>query len=216
MYNEIIDNIIQGTMASIIDPNLAFVLLVGGFVLSVLAILTPGTGVIEIGGIFALVVAGYGVISNPSNLWAFIFIAPFFPFILIYRKNKKNLFLTLAIVFLNVGCYTLFRKEGGGFSVSIILAIVVALVDAPILWFIVKRITEALDKAPVFNPSHIIGKIGEARTNISPEGTVYADGEEWTARSDHSIFKGQKVRVTAIDGLTLSVEEVNQNQITEV
>jgi len=203
-------------MTSIIDPNLAFVLLVGGFVLSVLAILTPGTGVIEIGGIFALVVAGYGVISNPSNLWAFIFIVPFFPFILIYRKNKKNIFLILAIIFLNVGCYTLFRKESGGFAVSIILGIIVALVDAPILWFIVKRITEALDKAPAFNLSQIIGKIGDARTNISPEGTVYVDGEEWTARADHSINKGQSIRVTAIDGLTLSVEEVIQNQISEV
>ncbi|PKN82799.1 MAG: hypothetical protein CVU46_17850 [Chloroflexi bacterium HGW-Chloroflexi-8] len=203
-------------MTSIIDPNLAYVLLVGGFVFSVLAILTPGTGVIEIGGIFALVVAGYGIISNPSNLWAFIFIVPFIPFILIYRKNKKNLFLILAIVFLNIGCYTLFRKESGGFAVSFFLGIIVTLVDAPILWFIVKRITEALDKAPIFNPSYIIGKIGETRTNISLEGTVYVDGEEWTARSDHSILKGQPVRVTAIDGLTLSVEEVNQNKITEV
>jgi membrane-bound serine protease (ClpP class) len=203
-------------MTSIIDPNLAFVLLVGGFVLSVLALLTPGTGIIEIGGIFALIAAGYGVISNPSNLWAFLLIIPFFPLVLIYRKRKSNYLLILAIILLNVGCYTLFRKEGGGFAVSLVLGICVAVVDAPIIWFIVKRITEALDKAPVFNPSQIVGKIGESRTNIFPEGTVYVDGEEWSARSSQRIEIDRPVRVTAIDGLTLYVEEVIQNQNTEV
>lgn len=203
-------------MTQIIDPNLAYVLVVGGFVLSVLAILTPGTGIIEIGGIFALVLGGYGVISNPTNLWAFIFIIPFFPLIFIYRKKKKDLYLFLAIILLNIGSYAIFRKESGGFAVSVFLALIVLLINAPIIWFIVKRITEALDKKPDFNPSNIVGQIGEARSNLSLEGTVYVDGEEWSAKSSKKILAGHKVRVIAKDGLTLLVEEEQLTNHLEV
>lgn len=196
-------------MTSIIDPNLAYVLVVGGFVLSVLAILTPGTGVVEIGGIFALVLGGYGVISNPTNLWALIFIIPFFPLLLAYRKIKKDYLLVLAIIVINIGSYAIFRGENKLFAVSIILAFFVVLINAPIIWFIVKRVTEAIDKAPDFNPMNIIGKKGEARSNLALEGTVYVDGEEWTAKSKQKILAGQKIRVIAKDGLTLLVEEDN-------
>lgn len=203
-------------MASIIDPNLAFVLLIVGFVLSVLAILTPGTGVVEIGGIFALIIAGYGIISNPTNLWALIFIIPFLPLILLYRGKKKDLFLILGILFLNFGAFAIFGKEKGGFAVSPLLAIIVMIVDAPIIWFIVKRITEALDRAPDFDPLRIIGMIGEARTNIGPEGTAYIDGEEWTVRSSQKVTMGAKVKVTGRDGLILIVEPIDFKDNTEV
>lgn len=193
-------------MTSIIDPNLAYVLLVIGFVLSVLAILTPGTGLVEIGGIFTLIIGGYGVISNPNNLWAFIFVIPFLPLILIYRKQKKDFYLILAIIFLNIGAYAIFSNGNNGFAVSIPLALIVLLINAPILWFIVKRITEALERKPDFNPLNVIGKIGEARTNISPEGTAYIDGEEWSVRSAEKIYLGNQVKVIGKDGLVLIVE----------
>lgn len=206
----------QVYMTSIIDPNLAYVLIVGGFVLSVLAILTPGTGVVEIGGIFALLLGGYGIISNPTNLWAFIFIIPFFPLILIYRKIKKDYLLAIAIILLNIGSFAIFRGENRLFAVSIFLGFFVNLINAPIIWFIVKRVTEAIDKAPDFNPMNIIGKMGEARSNLALEGTVYVDGEEWTAKSKQKILAGQKIRVIAKEGLTLLVEEDDKSFKSEV
>ncbi|TLN20492.1 nodulation protein NfeD, partial [bacterium] len=54
-------------MNIVIDPNLAYVLLVSGFVLAVLALFTPGTGLLEIGALFALVVAGFGVATLPTT-----------------------------------------------------------------------------------------------------------------------------------------------------
>ncbi len=203
-------------MTSLIDPNLAFVLLIVGFVLSVLAILTPGTGVVEIAGIFALVVAGYGIISTPSNLWALIFIIPFLPLILIYRNQKKNIFLVFGILFLNFGAFAIFGEENGGFAVSPFLALILMIIDAPIIWFIVKRITEALDRAPDFDPLRIIGMVGEARTNIGPEGTAYIDGEEWTVRSSQKAVMGSKVKVIDKDGLILIVEPIEFKDNTEV
>ena len=46
-------------MDILLDPNVAYVLLVFGLMLAIMAVFTPGTGVIEITALFALALAGY-------------------------------------------------------------------------------------------------------------------------------------------------------------
>ncbi|MDX9850616.1 MAG: NfeD family protein [Anaerolineaceae bacterium] len=196
-------------MNPIIDPNIAYVLLVVGFVLSVLALLTPGTGVVEIIGLFSMILAGYGIISNPSHYWALLILIPFLPLIYVYRKTKKDYFLIISIALLNIGSFMIFKSDSGGFAVSPIVAIVVILLNAPILWVIVKKIIEAIDTKSVFDPANIVGVIGEARTNIFLDGTAYVMGEEWSARSDVRIEKGEKIKVIKKEGLVLLVENLN-------
>jgi membrane-bound serine protease (ClpP class) len=198
-------------MNPIIDPNIAYVLLIIGFVLSVLALLTPGTGIVEIIGLFSMILAGYGIISNPTHYWAFIILVPFLPLIYFYRKTIKNYYLILSIVSLNLGSFLIFKSESGGFAVSPILAIVVTLLNAPILWIVVKKIIEAIDKTPDFDPGNIIGKEGDARTNVFKDGTVYVSGEEWSARSEYKIDKGEKVKVINKEGLVLLVEKLDKH-----
>ena len=197
-------------MNSIIGPDVAYVLLVIGFVLSVLALLTPGTGVIEIIGLFSMIIAGYGIISNPVHYWAFIILIPFLPLIYFYRKKKKDYLLAISIACLNIGSFTLFKSTTGGFSVSPLVAFVVLLVNAPLLWILVKKIIEAIDKKPDFDPGNIIGMIGDARTNILQEGTAYVGGEEWSARSKERIEKGEKIKVIKKEGLILWVEKLEE------
>ena len=198
-------------MNPIIDPNIAYVLLVVGFVLSVLALLTPGTGIVEIIGLFSMILAGYGIISNPSNYWALLILIPFIPLIFVYRKTKKDYYLIISIALLNIGSYMIFKSESGGFAVSPAIAVVVLLLNAPIFWVVVKKIIDAIDRKPDFNPANIIGAIGEARTNIFQEGTAYVSGEEWSVRSDYKIDKGEKIKVVRKEGLILWVEKVNKS-----
>ena len=198
-------------MNPIIDPNIAYVLLIVGFVLSVLALLTPGTGVLEIIGLFSMILAGYGIISNPSHYWALLILIPFIPLIFVYRKTKKNYFLVLSIALVNIGSFMVFKSDSGGFAVSPIVAIVVVLINAPILWIVVKKIIEAIDTKSVFDPKNILGVIGDARTNIFQSGTAYVMGEEWSARSIEKIEKGEKVKVINKEGLVLLVEPLNNS-----
>ena len=62
-------------------------------------------------------------------------------------------------------------------------------------------------------PSHdmdaLIGMVGEARTKIHAEGSVYIGGELWSARSEKSIPAGSSVRVVRREGFSLVVEKVN-------
>ena len=62
-------------MNLLLDPNVAYVILVIGFVLGVLALFTPGTGFLEIGVLFAIVLAGYGSVLLHSGADAYIVVS---------------------------------------------------------------------------------------------------------------------------------------------
>jgi membrane-bound serine protease (ClpP class) len=53
----------------------------------------------------------------------------------------------------------------------------------------------------------LIGLRGEARADLSPTGQVFVRGEYWNAKSDEPVKKGEKVVVTAVEGLTLTVKK---------
>ena len=69
-------------------------------------------------------------------------------------------------------------------------------------------------KPSVAGPESMIGRLAVARSDLGtaggpagkPDGQVQVDGEIWRAVADGgSIPAGEKVRVTAVDGLTLRV-----------
>ena len=59
-------------MDFLLDPNIAYLFLLAGVLLSMLALVTPGTGILEVGAFFCLAAAGYAVYTMSINLWALI------------------------------------------------------------------------------------------------------------------------------------------------
>jgi membrane-bound serine protease (ClpP class) len=51
----------------------------------------------------------------------------------------------------------------------------------------------------------LVGKVGTALTDINPTGKIAIRGEYWNARAETMIPKGEKVRVTRIEGLEVTV-----------
>jgi membrane-bound serine protease (ClpP class) len=58
----------------------------------------------------------------------------------------------------------------------------------------------------------LIGQEGEARTEIGSEGSVYVNGELWSARSNQLLSAGTRVRVLERQGLVLTVEPVETSR----
>ena len=74
--------------------------------------------------------------------------------------------------------------------------------------FVVGKAAAALRRRAVTGREGLIGSIGEARTDINPEGTVFLQGERWTAvAEDGQIPKGSKVGIVGLDGLKLIVRK---------
>lgn len=52
----------------------------------------------------------------------------------------------------------------------------------------------------------LVGERAEVVESLAPTGRVLVRGELWTARSERPAIAGRRVRITAVDGLTLEVE----------
>ena len=56
-------------MDFLIEPNVAFLILLAGILLGFLAIITPGTGLLEIGALFCVLLSGYAVYNLSIMGW---------------------------------------------------------------------------------------------------------------------------------------------------
>jgi membrane-bound serine protease (ClpP class) len=193
------------------NPNIVYLLLVLGFFLAVLALFSPGTGLLEAGALLVLIAAGWGVYNNPRpiNLWALIVLAiGVFPFLLAMRKSRDILFLAIAIVAFELGSVYLFVPEVWWKpAINPFLAGFTIITTSLFLWFAGLKAIEAERMRPVHDLRPLIGQVGEARTSIPAEGSVQVGGEQWSAWSDAHIPAGVAVRVLAREGLILKVEK---------
>jgi len=106
-------------MNFLLDPNVAYVMLVGGFLLAILALFSPGTGLLELGALFMLALAGYGVANLPINVWALIvLLVGVFPFMLALRRSRQWAWLIPTLVALVVGSIFLFSSADGSPAVN--------------------------------------------------------------------------------------------------
>jgi membrane-bound ClpP family serine protease len=196
-----------------VAPNLAYLLLVVGFVLTIMALFAPGTGLLEIGALFILILAGWAITQQPKpiNLWALVvLILGVIPFIIAVRKSRNMVFLIIALIAFVIGSTYLFQgAEWWQPGVNPILAIVVSLLASGYLWIATTKVLEADKLRPRHDLGKIIGVIGEAKTDISDEGSVQLVSELWSARSDTPIPAGSKVRVVKREGFILEVEPVS-------
>ncbi len=203
-------------MAILLDPNVAYLVLVSGLLLAILALFAPGTGLLEVGALFAILFAGYSIYNLPINWWALvILLLGVFPFLIAVRRSHRVVYLVVSLIGLVVGSIFLFRSDTGP-AVNPILALVVSTFTVGFLWIAARKSLEAMEKRPSQDLSRLIGAIGETRTSIDKEGTVYVGGENWSAYSQVPIPPNASVRVLSRSGLTLEVEPVNSSQITPV
>lgn len=195
-------------MEFILSPNIAYLVLVLGLVFSIMAIFTPGTGFFEVGALFALILAGYAIYNLPFNWWAAgILVLGIFPFIIAVRRSGRTIYLVISILALVIGSVFLFPGDRWWKpAVNPLLAIIVSLITAGYFWIAVQKTLEAERKRPAHDLEKLIGKTGEAKTDIHAEGTVQVESELWSAFSQEVIPKGSLVRIKNRNGFILEVE----------
>lgn len=195
-------------MDFLLDPNIAYLILLGGVLLAMLALAAPGTGFFEIGAFFCIALAGYAIYNLSFNWWALILLAlSIVPFIYAIQKPKRELYLGLSILLLVVGSVFMFPRTEGQAIVNPIVAIMASGLVAGFLWIAVRKSVEAASVRPSHDLDGLVGQIGEARTKVDEDGSVQVAGELWSARSDKPIAAGSPIRVVRRDGFVLIVEK---------
>ncbi len=87
--------------------------------------------------------------------------------------------------------------------------IALGLLSLVAFYFITRKVIEAHRDQPVqTGVEELVGSLAEARSDIDPDGRVWAEGTVWSARladGGAAVRLGDRVRVDAVDGLTLVV-----------
>ena len=196
-------------MDFLLEPNIAYLILLGGILLSLMAIVTPGTGVFEVGAFFCLALAGYAVYNLSFNWWAIVLLVlSVVPFIYSIQKPKRELYLGLSIALLVLGSVFLFAVDGWKPAVNPFVALVTSGLISTFLWIVVRKTVQVASARPTHDLELLMGLTGEARSNIYEEGSVYVAGEMWSARSNEPIPAGSSIRVVRREGFILVVEKI--------
>ena len=200
-------------MNTLVDPNIAYLLLMFGSILLMMAIVTPGTHLLEGGALFLLALAGYEIYLLGFNFWALIvLIVSLAPFIYAIQKPRREWALALSILCLIIGSLYLFPGSGFLPAVNPILAVVISAATAGLLWVIVRKGMQAIHARPLQDLERLIGQTGQAKTEIRESGSAQVAGELWSARSEKVIPAGSRVRVLKREGFTLIVERDDQSK----
>lgn len=95
--------------------------------------------------------------------------------------------------------------------------IALGVVCAISFFFVTRKVLEAHRNTPVQTGAEkIVGSKGEARSAIDPDGRVWLGGTVWSARLAEGagpIQLGDRVRVEAVEGLTLVVHPEPQTAV---
>jgi membrane-bound serine protease (ClpP class) len=87
--------------------------------------------------------------------------------------------------------------------------IALGLLSLVAFYFVTRKVIEAHRDQPVrTGTEELVGSLAEARSDLDPEGRVWAGGTIWSARladGGSPVRLGDRVRVDAVEGLTLVV-----------
>lgn len=201
-------------MDFLLNPNIAYLLLAAGVFFTVLSMLSPGTGVLEVLALFIMVMAGWMIysLSEIINWWSLlVLLVGFVLFFLALKRPKQIAYLAASIAALVVGSAFMFSSDDWWMpAVNPFLALAVSLFLGVFFWIAGRKILEARSVRPTHDLEGLTGEIGVAKTDVHEEGSVQVAGELWTASSSNPIREGTHIKVVGRDGFVLVVEPVDR------
>jgi membrane-bound serine protease (ClpP class) len=204
---------IEELLLIVTDPNIVFLLITIGVQAIIIEISSPGGWVAGFIGVVCLALATYGLGILPVNYFGLLFIVTAFVLFILDIKAPTHGGLTAAgVSSLIVGALVLFNTPvTPSFQhVSVPLVLIVSAVSGGI-FFGIMMIAIRAQKVPIVTGQESMnGRVGIARTDLTPKGSVQVGGELWTAQleqEDARLYAGTRVEVVKVDGLRLIVRK---------
>ena len=199
------------------DPNISFILFTIGFYGLLFELQNPNfvTGIL---GALAIVLAFIGFGSLPLNIGGLLLILlAMVLFGLELTVTSHGLLGVGGLICFALGASALFTQPGDPFEpLTSVAGPVIATTTVTAGIFLALVIWAAIRSRGMASPSGIVGSasalapgvFGVVRRAIEPVGSIYAAGEEWSARTldGGALERGTPVRVVSSEGLTIIVE----------
>jgi membrane-bound serine protease (ClpP class) len=191
------------------DPNVGFVLMTMAIYGIIFELSNPGSvfpGVI--GGLaLILALASFAVLEvNVAGLLLIGF--SLILFIADIKVPSHGVLTAGGIIAFVLGSLLLTERQAPFLRISLTLILTMAALTAGFFAFAVGAGLRAQRQKVQTGREGLVGAVGVARTDLSPAGTVFVQGEIWSAESvDGAIPAGSRVRVARVDGLRLQVKK---------
>ncbi len=199
----------QSILNTIINPNIAYILMLLGFLGLFIEITHPGVILPGIVGVISLILAFYAFALLPVNFAGFLLIA--LAIILFVAEALTpvsfGLFTIAGAISMLIGSLMLIDSSFLGMRVSLMVIAPFIVAQAVIVIFLATNVVKAHRRKVASGPLTLIGQAGVAETDIKEEGQVFVEGEIWTAinQTGTEIRKGEKIKVLGVDKTKLLV-----------
>lgn len=110
-----------------------------------------------------------------------------------------------------IGSFLLFADSGTSFSIAWPFILAVGLGTLAFIILIISIAIRGQRRKIITGQEALIGKDGTVIAVSNEKITVQVLGEIWNAKSHHPLVSGQKIRVTHLSGLELTVEPSHKN-----
>jgi membrane-bound serine protease (ClpP class) len=199
----------QRFLGAIAHPQVAYILMSLGILGLTVEIWNPGAVLPGVAGGLCLLLAFFAFQVMPVNTIGLLLIL--FGLALLILELKVPSFGALGIggtASLVVGSVMMTRHAVPGVDVGLAGIVPVAIGLAAIFLFLGRLALAAQRRPAVTGREGMLGAVGRARDGLDVDRPGYLDvhGEMWRAVSRTPVAAGERVRVIAIDGLTLVVE----------
>lgn len=189
----------QKFLLTISNPNLAYILLMLGLLGLYFEFSNPGAILPGVLGGISILLAIFAFQILPVNYVGLILILlAIAMFILDIKIQSYGILSIGGVVAMVIGSIMLIDAPIPELRPSLKFIIPLAIGISLIFIFLVTLAIKAHARRAVTGSEGLVGRIGTARTALSPEGKVFVHGELWDAEAAEEIPEGSKVKVIEV------------------
>ena len=190
----------------IVDPNIAYILMMIGMAGVMLELYNPGTIFPGVSGGISLILAFYAMQTLPVNYAGLLLIILAVILFILEVKVVSFGMLTIAgIASLTIGSIMLFDSPLSFLRVSWNVIIPTVLFVTLFFTVAIGLAIKAQQRKPTTGYEGLVGEIGVAKTAIKNTGQIMLHGELWSDSCREPIKAGAKVKVLSVDKLEVLV-----------
>jgi membrane-bound serine protease (ClpP class) len=194
-------------LSFITNPNIAYLLMLLAAYGIFFEFSNPGMVIPGVVGLIALLLALYAFQLLPVNYTGLLLVGVGIGFMILeFYIGSFGIIGIGGIIAFTIGSIMLFDSSDSNYRVAWSLVGAMSVISAVFLFILINLAIRSHKKAVVIGRETLIGKEGIVLSVMNAQVAVQIDGDIWEARASHMLNEGDKVRVTHIDGLKLTVE----------
>src|ERR1044071_1076156 len=195
-------------LAVITNPTVAYLLVLVGIYALIFEFMNPGLILPGVVGAIALLLALYALHLLPVNYacLALMLLGIAFMIAELFLPTFGAIGVGGIVAFVLGSLLLIEDTELPGFEIPYGLIGGAAAASAGFLIVMAGMLLKSRRRAVVTGREEMLGATGEALGELGAGGWARVHGEQWKVRSSRPVRRGQKLRVTAMEGLVLNVE----------